>query len=243
MKPKACDDFIQLKIYKCTFNSISCHTFKCYKLGLLNRCILTLISSSAFKVYTGYSWQSQTGRHFDDVQPLIWTFDLKNVGKKTTHRKKTTRTPLQTGDAAETRHHITVVKSHGKECWSWASGEMLITSPHLYGHITGSVIPDSYLKLYSGGVIFCLCRQGWMKRNPLKKDFLKKSVFNSGKNLTSLTALQNSLCKTLCSACSFCGGTSPVLWSLSSSSTARLMSVKKQTQKHIQLSNYTHCPF
>lgn len=123
-----------------------------------------------------------------------------------------------------------MVKSQGKACWSWASGEMLITSLHLYGHVTGSVIPDSYLKLYSGGVLFCLCRQGWVKRNPLKKAFFKKSLFNSGKNLTSLTALQNSLCKTLCSACSFWGGTSPVLWSLSSSSTARLMSVKKQSK-------------
>ena len=43
--------------------------------------------------------------------------------------------------------------------------------------------------------------------------------------LTSLTALQNSLCRTLCSACNFWGGTSPVLWSLSRSSMAREISV------------------
>ena len=56
--------------------------------------------------------------------------------------------------------------------------------------------------------------------------------------LTSLTALQNSLCKTLCSACSFWGGTSPVLWSLSSSSTARLISVNKN--KHTTVKVFTH---
>lgn len=54
---------------------------------------------------------------------------------------------------------------------------------------------------------------------------------------TSLTALQNSLCKTLCSACSFWGGTSPVLWSLSRSSTARLMSVEENKYTHLNIEN------
>lgn len=86
---------------------------------------------------------------------------------KNTHRKKTTRTPLQTGDRAETRHHITVVKSKGKECWSWASGEMLITSLWPCNWF-------SYSRLLSKIVqrrCIILCRRGRMKRNPLKKAF------------------------------------------------------------------------